>query len=137
MPYLFDTSALSVAMTRHRLERHPHFANWLSTLPRSDQYSCATVVGELRFGARKNILHTQRLLSRIDEVMRHLTVVAFDVPAADRYSIIRADLVTRGIIIDEADMQIAACAIQYRCTVVTAHVKHFTSVRGLQVHAVQ
>jgi len=69
--------------------------------------------------------------------MRHLTVVAFDVPAADRYSIIRADLVTRGIIIDEADMQIAACAIQYRCTVVTAHVKHFTSVRGLQVHAVQ
>ena len=136
MPYVFDTNALSVAMRKHRLARHPLFAEWLRTLPRSDQYTCATVVGELRFGARKSTQHTQLLLHRIDEVISHLTVLDYDLLAADRYSIIRADLFTRGLVIDEADMQIAACALQHNCAVVTANVKHFACVAGLQVHAV-
>jgi tRNA(fMet)-specific endonuclease VapC len=137
MPYLFDTSAISIAMSPRRIERHPRFGAWLRRLPRSEQFTCATVVGELRFGALHHAEMSQVLMTRIDAVLSRLTVLSYDVRAAEHYAAVRAALAAKGKEIGEADMQIAACALAHACQVVTANVKHSSRVAGLQVHIVE
>jgi tRNA(fMet)-specific endonuclease VapC len=136
VPYLFDTSALSIAMSRQRIERHPQYAAWLRELPRHEQFTCATVVGELRFGARHAPERMKILMSRIDEVLGRLTVVPYDLRAAERYAEVRMELNARGIAIGEADMQIAACALINHCSLVTANTKHFSHVPNLPIQSV-
>jgi tRNA(fMet)-specific endonuclease VapC len=76
-------------------------------------------------------------MARIDEVLSRLTVVDYDLLAAERYAEIRSGLTKRGFNIGEADMQIAACALNHGCTVVTANTKDFSRIRDLPVHAVK
>ena len=137
MPFLFDTSALSIAMSKQRIARHPAYADWLRALPRRDQFTCTTVIGELRFGARHDPQHRQSLKVRIDELLSRLTVVSYDLATTEHYAAIRANLTSRGIVIGEADMQIAACALEHHCVLVTANIKDFERVDGLQVHGVK
>jgi len=63
-----------------------------------------------------------------------VTIVSCDLATAEHYAAIRADLISRGIVVGEADMQIAACALEHHCTVVTANIKDFERISGLQVH---
>ena len=137
MPFLFDTSALSIAISKQRIARHVDYAEWLRALPRREQFTCTTVVGELRFGARRDHLRRQSLDARIDEVLSRLTVVPYDLATTVHYAAVRADLTSRGIVIGEADMQIAACALEHHCAMVTANIKDFERVDGLQIHGVR
>jgi tRNA(fMet)-specific endonuclease VapC len=137
VPFLFDTSALSIAMSKQRIARHPAYAEWLRALPRRDQFTCTTVVGELRFGARHDPLRRQSLEARIDELLSRLTIVSYDLATTEHYAAVRADLNSRGMVIGEADMQIAACALEHHCAVVTANIKDFERVDGLQIHGIK
>lgn len=124
-------------MSKQRLARHPLYADWLLALPRRDQFTCTTVVGELRFGALHDPQRRQVLKVRIDELLNHLTVVSYDLATTEHYAAIRSDLTSRGMVIGEADMQIAACAIEHHCAVVTANIKDFERINGLQIHRVK
>ncbi len=138
MRFLFDTSALSIAMSRQRVMQYPGFGDWLRTVPRRDQFTCATVVGELFFGMQR-LPRSQRrieLHERIREILAHLTVVPYDIRAAERYGEVHAALEGGGRTIGEADMQIAACALVHDCAVVTHNRAHFSWVDGLLVHPV-
>jgi len=124
-------------MSKQRIARHPAYADWLRDLPRRDQFTCTTVIGELRFGARRDPLRRQSLNARIDEILRRLTIVSYDLATTEHFAAVRADLTSRGIVVGEADMQIAACALEHHCAVVTANIKDFERVSGLQVHGVK
>jgi tRNA(fMet)-specific endonuclease VapC len=89
------------------------------------------VAAELRYGcARKG---SPRLLRRVEEFLREVRVLPFDVPADGEYGGIRAELEAAGRPIGSNDLLIAAHAYTLGATVVTANVGEFRRIRGLNV----
>lgn len=86
---------------------------------------------ELRFGAAKS--GSPRLFSRIEAILDALDVLPFDVPADAEYANIRVELEASGKPIGPNDLLIAAHARSLRTTIVTANVREFSRVRGLNV----
>ena len=87
--------------------------------------------GELIYGARKSKYSIAAL-----EHLRELTTVLPPLPlpeaATDRYGTIRAELETRGELIGNNDLWIAAHALADGLTLVTNNEKEFRRVRGLK-----
>ena len=88
-------------------------------------------VSELYYGAYKS--------ERVDEnltMMRKLTdrinVVESDDAISETFGKLKASLENDGLIIDDADMFIAACALVHRLTMVTNNTKHFKRIKGLK-----
>jgi tRNA(fMet)-specific endonuclease VapC len=89
------------------------------------------VAAELRYDcARKG---SPRLLRRVEEFLREVRVLPFDVPADGEYGGIRAELEAAGRPIGSNDLLIAAHAYTLGATVVTANVGEFRRIRGLNV----
>jgi len=89
------------------------------------------VAAELRYGcARKG---SPRLLRRVEEFLREVRVLPFDVPADGEYGGIRAELEAAGRPIGSNDLLIAAHAYTLGATVVTVNVGEFRRIRGLNV----
>jgi tRNA(fMet)-specific endonuclease VapC len=72
----------------------------------------------------------------VDEVLRLLPVLPFDLAAAPTYAHLRRVLAQRGEPIGEHDLQIAAIALTHGHEVLTANPRHFGRVPGLVVHTV-
>jgi tRNA(fMet)-specific endonuclease VapC len=88
--------------------------------------------GELLYGAEKS---AQRLaaLERLQELARVLPVLPLPETAAEAYGTIRADLESKGQIIGNNDLWIAAHAKAAELTLVTNNEREFRRVRGLKV----
>lgn len=133
MAYLFDTDAISEALKPRPLEI---FARWLEQLPRLEQYTSAVVIGELYKGAFRSPdadRHVHNIESRI---LPAITVLPFDVAAARTYGEIEAALASSNRLLADADLQIAATAIQHDLELVTGNIKQFERVPGLRICAV-
>ena len=77
---------------------------------------------------------SEKWLRRIREaILPAVTVIHFDLECAHVYGRIQAGLMDRGVPIESADVQIAATALRYRLTLVTANVRHFDRVPGLKL----
>ena len=122
MAYLFDTNAISELARRRPNEE---FAAWVRTLPRVEQYTSMVVVSELYTAAHRSA-HRDRWIQLIDEtVLGRMTLLRVDLEAARICGRLRAELLDRGEVIGENDVQIAAVALRHRLTVVTANAAHF------------
>jgi len=131
MAFLFDTNAISEAM---RPRPNGDYVQWLRQLPREEQFTSSIVVGEMYAGAYASAA-TGKWLDRIEKfVLPSVTVLNFDLSTAHEYGRIRAQLRKVGQVIDEADMKIAATAVQHGLTLVTANVAHFRRVASLSIH---
>jgi tRNA(fMet)-specific endonuclease VapC len=88
--------------------------------------------GELLYGATKS---SQRAgaLERLRELVNLLPAVSLPEMAAEAYGTIRAELETKGEIIGNNDLWIAAHAIASKLTLVTNNEKEFRRVRGLKL----
>jgi tRNA(fMet)-specific endonuclease VapC len=88
--------------------------------------------GELLYGAAKS---QQRLaaLERLHELIRLLPALPLPETAADAYGRIRAELESKGEMIGNNDLWIAAHAVAAGLTLVTNNEKEFRRVRGLKV----
>jgi tRNA(fMet)-specific endonuclease VapC len=88
--------------------------------------------GELFYGASKS---AQRVaaLERLNELIRLLPALPLPETAAETYGTVRAQLETRGEMIGNNDLWIAAHALASRLTLVTNNEKEFRRVRGLRV----
>lgn len=98
---------------------------------------CMSVVSsqELLFGAyNAPSQYQEQELIRIGKVMRHFPVVPLPEDGHD-FGRIKADLVKRGLIIDDFDISIAGTAIKNDLTVVTDNIKHFSRIEGLKVES--
>jgi len=88
--------------------------------------------GELLYAATKS---SQRAgaLSRLQELVDLLPAISLPETAAQSYGTIRAELVSKGEMIGNNDLWIAAHAISAGLTLVTNNEKEFRRVRGLKV----
>lgn len=133
MTYLFDTDAISELLR----PRPAHaYLEWLATVPRSEQFTSAVVIGELFQGAYRSA-HRERHLRNIEErVLRAVTVLPYDAGVAREFGALRAHLEERGMPLPDADLQIAATALRHGLTLVTGNLRHFRRVPDLEISAV-
>ena len=104
----------------------------VAAAPTEGQFTTSITLGELLFGAAKR--GSAALAERIrDLIIGAITVIPFDVQAAEVYGALRAQLESRGQRLDEPDLRIAAIALSRDLTLVTGNVRHFARVPGLRV----
>lgn len=128
--YLFDTDIIS-----NLIGRAPStpLLRRLAQVAAAHQHTSAVTVGELFYGAHRSGRpeHFLRLLE--ERVWPHVRILPFDVPAAQVYGRLRADLERAGVALGEPDLRIAAIALAHSLVVVTGNVRHFSRVPGLPV----
>lgn len=133
MPYLFDTDALSEALRSRPLSG---YLEWLSSIPREDQYTSAIVIGELFKGAFRSSAREKHLANIEARVLPAVTILPYDVAVARVYGEVRARLEESGTILPDADLQIAATALNHGLALVTGNLRHFSRIQGLRIEPV-
>jgi predicted nucleic acid-binding protein len=128
--FLFDTDAISELL---RPRPNPTYLAWANTLPREDQFTSAVCVGELFKGAFRSKARDRHLANIENRVLPAVTVLPYDVATARVFGRLRAHLEERGILLPDADIQIAATAVHHGLQLVTGNVRHFRSIPGLRV----
>jgi tRNA(fMet)-specific endonuclease VapC len=125
--YLLDTNILS------NLIHQPQgtIASRVATVGEQTVCTSVIVAAELRYGAAKS--SSKRLLDRIDLILSALEVLPMEVPTDRHYGNIRHHLTRQGMPIGPNDMLIAAHALSVGLTIVTANIKEFSRVPGLNV----
>jgi tRNA(fMet)-specific endonuclease VapC len=88
--------------------------------------------GELLYGAAKSI-NQRESLERIRGFLGFVPALPMPENAAETYGFIRAELESRGEMIGNNDLWIAAHALASGLTLVTNNEKEFRRVRGLKV----
>jgi tRNA(fMet)-specific endonuclease VapC len=88
--------------------------------------------GELLYGAAKS---TKRIeaLARLEELKRVLHVLPMDEAVAESYGVIRAGLESRGEMIGNNDLWIAAHSLAANLVLVTNNEREFSRVKGLKI----
>lgn len=90
-----------------------------------------TVIQELWYGLERSGAIRQR--RRLASLLQDLPTVPFDAPAAAMAGQLHARLADAGRSIDVEDLQIAALGVTRMEPVLTANVRHFTRIQGLEV----
>jgi predicted nucleic acid-binding protein len=127
---LFHTNAISELL---RPRPNPTYLAWVRTLPRENQFTSAVCVGELFKGAFRSKARDRHLSDIENRVLPAVTVLPYDVATARIFGQLRAHLEERGILLPDADIQIAATAVHHGLRMVTGNVRHFRRSPGLQL----
>lgn len=133
MAFLFDTDAISELLRPRPL---PRYVEWVTTIPREDQFTSAVSVGELFEGAFRSRAKERHLANINEHVLPAITVLPYDVATARVFGEVRARLEEAGTILPDADLQIAATAIHHGLELVTGNVRHFERIHGLRLNRV-
>jgi tRNA(fMet)-specific endonuclease VapC len=88
--------------------------------------------GELLYGAAKSA-HRAMALERLRELVRLLPAMALPETAAENYGTVRAELESKGDLIGNHDLWIAAHALAAGLVLVTNNEREFRKVRGLKI----
>lgn len=88
--------------------------------------------GELLYGAARSKQRVEAL-DRLRELLHWLPALALPETAAKAYGTIRAELSSKGEMIGNNDLWIAAHAVATGLTLVTNNEKEFRRVRGLKI----
>lgn len=88
--------------------------------------------GELIYGAKKS-KHSIAALEQLRQLTSILPPISLPHDTADHYGAIRAELETKGQLIGNNDLWIAAHALAAGLTLVTNNQKEFRRVRGLKL----
>jgi len=127
MRYMLDTNTLSdlIKFPRGQVARRVRLL--------AANRVCTTVIvaGELQYGAFKKA--SARLRQNMEAVLGGITILPLDVPCADTYGQIRAQLEADGQPIGVNDLWIAAHALSQGMTLVTGNVREFSRVKGLKI----
>lgn len=90
------------------------------------------VVAELDYGAKVS----HRAKENLEKLYRFIDVVQvvpFDIECAKMFGTIKSKLRSIGKLTGEIDALIAATAMAYKATLVTANRKHFENIEGLKI----
>lgn len=129
--FLFDTDAISELL---RPKPHPVYLKWVRTIAREDQFTSAVCVGELFKGAFRSAARERHLKNIEERVLPAVTVLPFDVATARVFGETRAELEAKGLVLPDADLQIAATAIHHDLELVTGNVRHFQRIPKLKLN---
>jgi tRNA(fMet)-specific endonuclease VapC len=126
--YLLDTN-ICIYIRQERPEQV--LRRFLKLRPGEAVLSVITY-GELLYGAAKRAQRTAAL-ERLRGLVRLLPAMALPESAAETYGAMRAELESKGEMIGNNDLWIAAHALAAGLTLVTNNEKEFRRVRGLKV----
>lgn len=129
MIYLLDSNAC-IDMMRKGHSSHVR-ARVIAHAP-SDVAVCSVVVGELLTGAYYSGNPTKGL-AEVRGLLTGMISFPYDDPAAEIYGIIKADLISRGLIVGGHDLMIASIALSRGCKVVTHNTIDFSRIPQLQI----
>jgi predicted nucleic acid-binding protein len=129
MPFLFNTDAIS-ELLRPRPTRA--YVNWLMGVSREEQFTSAVVVGELYKGAYRSQAQNRHLTNIEQRILPAVTVLPYDTSTAKVFGRIRAYLEETGTILPDADLQVAATALNPDLELVTGNLRHFERIPGLK-----
>jgi tRNA(fMet)-specific endonuclease VapC len=124
MRYMLDTNTVSYLVKGQSRKIEAKLA---LVLPSDICISVATYA-ELTYGL-KRLPAASKLHLAVAKFVRIITILPWDVAAANEYADIRHSLTARGQPIGEMDMMIAAHAIAIGVTLVTNNVRHFEKIR--------
>jgi predicted nucleic acid-binding protein len=133
MAFLFDTDAISELL---RPRPAVAYINWLMKIPREEQFTSAVVIGELYKGAYRSQAHDRHLKNIEQRILPAVTILPYDIDTARIFGRIRAYLEEAGMILPDADIQIAATALAHTLELVTGNLKHFKRIPGLKLNHV-
>ena len=128
--YLLDTNILSELIKRHP---NSHLLARLGSKPAHTLFTSSICIMELRFGS------ALRADFEIfwQKITREITSRVNIVPTGEKEALIAGDILANlrksGQTIGLEDVLIAASAITKQFIVVTANIRHFNRVKGLQV----
>jgi len=124
--YLFDTDSISNLLKKTPSKK---FIEKICNLDKNDQYISTITVGELVYGAFKSD-ESQSYLEKIKNIiLPAVNVLSFDISASFIYGKIRSELKREGIIISDADIQIASIAIANKLILITGNTRHFENIK--------
>ena len=128
--YLFDTDCISNLLKKTPSKK---FIEKIDNLDKNDQYISTITVGELVYGAFKSN-ESQLFLEKIKNIiLPAVNVLSFDISASFVYGKIRSELKREGIVISDADIQIASIAIANKLILITGNTRHFKNIKYLSV----
>ena len=133
MAYLFGTDAISELLRPRPLSA---YVDWISAVPREEQFTSAVVVGELYKGAYRSQAQELHLANIERRILPAVTVLPYDVAAARVFGKIRAWLEEKGTILPDADLQIAATAIYHDLELVSGNLRHFSRITELKINPI-
>lgn len=131
MKHVLDTTAFSAVMRRDTAI--------LSLLKKEKPGDFATVppvVAEIEYGIRRLDSSSRRHLrlnSEKERLLRTIKVLPWLPESSEHFGIIKSSLESKGQVIDDFDVAIAAIAISHQCAVLTANLRHFQRVENLEV----
>lgn len=130
MTYLLDTNAVSALM-----KGAPIIVERLAATDRAEVAVPQPVVAEIAFGIERLPRSKRRtgLQTRFDLLCAEIARADWTDAVSQAYGRIKAMLERRGQRIEDFDAAIAAHALAFDATLVTANVDHMTRVPGLRV----
>lgn len=124
--YLLDTDIVIDLLTGRQ-----RGVDLLRKVAPGDVFLCAIVVGEVLEGfARRSHPRADALL--FDSFLRQFPILAFDLDCARIFARLQAMLRSNGEPIGDADVMIAATAIQHDLTLLSGNTRHFARINELK-----
>ena len=133
MAFLFDTDAISELL---RPRPAKAYTKWLMNIPREEQFTSAVVIGELYKGAYRSQARERHVTNIEQRILPAVTVLPYDTGTAKVFGRIRAHLEETGIILPDADIQIAATALCHDLELVTGNLRHFSRIGSLKLNTI-
>lgn len=130
MAFLFDTDAISELL---RPRPATAYVKWIMNVAREEQFTSAVVIGELYKGAYRSQDRDRHIANIEQRVLPAVTVLPYDIGIAKVFGSLRAHLEDTGMILPDADLQIAATAIGHDLELVTGNLRHFDRITGLKI----
>ena len=122
--YLLDSSVLVLL-----LKQDPTISQRLVEIGKGAFNVSTVALGELYYGAEHSIF-VEKSRADVDALTRTMTVLVADHATARKYGLLKHEQRTRGLMLPDNDLWIAATAFQYGLTLV-ARDQHFTWITGL------
>ncbi len=126
MSFLLDTDICSAHLRDNRL-----------VTPRVEQYAgrlhvSVITAAELTVWALRRAASPKRKAA-VDGFLSAVAVIDVNRPIADRFGLLRADQLDRGVPTPRLDLLIAATALVHNLTLVTHNTKDFANIPSLQI----
>ena len=122
--YLLDTSVLVLM-----IKQEGAISQRLVGVAGAAFYVSTIALGELYYGA-ENSIYVEKSRVDVDTLARTMTVLATDHATARKYGLLKHEQRTKGLMLPDNDLWIAATALQYGLTL-AARDQHFTWITGL------
>lgn len=133
MAFLFDTDAISELLRPRPVKA---YVKWIMKVAREEQFTSAVVIGELYKGAYRTRDRDRHLINIEQRIVPAVTVLPYDISIAKVFGRIRAYLEESGTILPDADIQIAATAIEHDLELVTGNLRHFERITELKINRI-